>query len=365
MIGVEAGRRSLVARGRGLNPRRQIGGQELAPQGAQQLAVEPAGVLEADFELGRMDVDVDQLGRHLEHEEGDGKAADHQEAAIGLAQRMLQGPVADVPPVEKEILHPVMAAALAGMGHVAGQLHLVLDALDPNQVVGQLAAEALRDPLQPAVVGGQLENLLLVVPQGEMHLRHRQGNANERLGDVAELRHARAQKLPPHGRVEEQVLHLDRRADRAAAGGHAAQRPAAHLDFRPAGAFRRAAPQHQPAHFGDRGQRLAAEAERADAEQVVGLSDFARGVAGQGQRQLLGRDAAAVIDDPHHFQSALAHRNVDARGTRVDGILHQFLDHAGRPFDDLAGGDFVDQGRREEVDGHGGGAWWRGWGLVS
>ena len=142
-------------------------------------------------------------------------------------------------------------------------------------------------------------------------------------------------------------------ADRAAARGHLAHDAAGGFDLRAALALRRAAPQHQPAHFGDRGQGLAAEAQRADAEQIVGLDDFAGGMAGQGQRQFVGRDAAAVIHYPHHLQSALDHRNVNSRGPGIDGVLHQLLDDARRPLDHLAGGDFVDQGLRERADGHG------------
>ena len=61
------------------------------------------------------------------------------------------------------------------------------------------------------------------------------------------------------------------RAHRAAAGRRLRRPPAGDFDLGAAGAFGRAASQHQPAHFGDRGQRLAAKPQRADAKQVVGL----------------------------------------------------------------------------------------------
>ena len=38
------------------------------------------------------------------------------------------------------------------------------------------------------------------------------------------------------------------------------------------------------------------------------------------------------------------------RGASVDGVFEQFLDHAGRPFDDLAGGDLGDDGSRQLQD---------------
>ena len=101
----------------------------------------------------------------------------------------------------------------------------------------------------------------------------RQGDPRERLADVAELGLRGAQELAPHGRVEEQVADLDRRADRAAAGRDVrrARRRRTSIS-RPAGAVGRAAAERQPAHLGDRGQGLAAEAQRADAEQVVGVA---------------------------------------------------------------------------------------------
>ena len=107
---------------------------------------------------------------------------------------------------------------------------------------------------------------------------------------------------------------------------------------------RRAAAKHQPADLADRGQGLAAEPQRADAEQVVGLGELARGVGGDGQRQLFGRDSAAVVRHPHQVQSAVGGGNVDPRGPGIDGVFHQLLDHARRPFDDLAGRDLVDEG---------------------
>ena len=103
----------------------------------------------------------------------------------------------------------------------------------------------------------------------------------------------------------------------------------------------------QLADLGDRGQRLAAKAERADAEQIVGVGDLAGGVAGDGQRQLVGRDAAAVIDDADQLDAPLLDSHVDPRRAGVDGVLQQLLDDAGRPLDHLAGGDLVDDARAE------------------
>src|SRR5207248_6073021 len=48
---------------------------------------------------------------------------------------------------------------------------------------------------------------------------------------------------------------------------------------------------------GDAGQRLAAEAQRADGAEVVGAADLARGVALDGEARILGVHAVAVVFD--------------------------------------------------------------------
>ena len=113
----------------------------------------------------------------------------------------------------------------------------------------------------------------------------------------------------------------------------------------------RAAAEHQPADFGDRGQRLAAEAERADREQVVGRANFARGVTRRGQRQFVRGDAAAVVGHADQFAAALLDRDVDSRRAGIDRVFEQLLHNAGRPLDHLAGGDFVHDARRKLLDG--------------
>ena len=84
------------------------------------------------------------------------------------------------------------------------------------------------------------------------------------LDRMAHLGLRRAQELVPHRRVEEQVAHLDRRADRAADRRDRLRRRRRRLPApRRSSASAVAAADHQPADFGDRCQRFAAEAERA------------------------------------------------------------------------------------------------------
>src|SRR4029079_8196220 len=98
------------------------------------------------------------------------------------------------------------------------------------------------------------------------------------------------------------------------------------------------------------GERFAPEAHRADAEEVVGIRQFARGVASASERQGVRLDPAPVVHDLNAFDAALVEVDFDARTAGVDRILDQFFDHARRPLDHFAGGDLRDHVRRQLAD---------------
>ena len=99
-------------------------------------------------------------------------------------------------------------------------------------------------------------------------------------------------------------------------------------------------------HAGDGRQGLAAKAERVHREQIVGRGQLAGGVIGEGEAHVVGQDAAAVIDDADQVGPALVDVDVDAPAAGIDAVFQQFLDDAGRPFDDLSGGDLRDDRTR-------------------
>ncbi len=153
-----------------------------------------------------------------------------------------------------------------------------------------------------------------------------------------------AQELAPRRRVEVQLLRrrpsCRRRAPRARSAPtvppstsmrHACGLPAA----RDASA--------KPRHRGDRRQRLAAKAERRDRLEVVSGRDLRRRVARHRERQVLARDAAAVVGDADALDAAVLEVDVDLRGAGVERVLEQLLQRRRRPLDDFAGGDLVDE----------------------
>ncbi len=144
-----------------------------------------------------------------------------------------------------------------------------------------------------------------------------------------------------HGRVEEEAADLDGRSDRVATGIHRRCRPRSRSP--PCRAVRGAVADGHAADFGDGGEGLAAEAERGNAEEVVGGNDLAGGVRGDGEPQVVFVHAGIVVDNADQFQPARLDRDVYPGSAGVEPRSPSTLDDARRAFDDLAGGDFVDQ----------------------
>jgi hypothetical protein len=69
-------------------------------------------------------------------------------------------------------------------------------------------------------------------------------------------------------------------------------------------------------------------------------------VAGEGQGQVVGLDAAAVVHNADQLHAALLGVHIDTPAAGVHGVFEQLLDDAGGPLDDLACGDLVDDEQR-------------------
>ena len=84
----------------------------------------------------------------------------------------------------------------------------------------------------------------------------------------------------------------------------------------------------------------------------IAVGDFRGGVALDGEREILGAHAAAVVDDADEPPPALLDGDVDARRAGVERVLDELLHGGGRTLDHLAGGDAVDEKGIETADAH-------------
>ena len=87
--------------------------------------------------------------------------------------------------------------------------------------------------------------------------------------------------------------------------------------------------------------------------EVIDVLDFAGGVGGKGESEIVGMDAAAVVTDADEFAAAVFDVDVDVGRTGIDGVFDDFFDHGGGAFNDFAGGDLVNEAVGQLLDaGH-------------
>ena len=216
-------------------------------------------------------------------------------------------------------------------------------------------AQDIAEPRQPARGAGQRRGpghrraFFAGEREGDIGPRH--GEPPHHFADRFGLGAVGLEEFQPRRRRVKEIADLDagalrqrRRHDRRFRAAFHRQRPGMRL----AGVARGDA---ELRHRADRGQRLAAKAQRADAQQIL-VVELGGGVAVDRERKIAMGHAAAVVGDADPSPAAAIGENVDAAGAGIDGVLDQFLDHARGTFDHLAGGDAVDDLFGELADGH-------------
>lgn len=297
---------------------------------------------EADFDLGRVHVDV-HAGRLKREEQRVGRmAVVVQHVAIGLAQRVLRGLVAHEAAVYVEVLGVATGLGVCGRGDEAAQRQRAGLAVQRDgggdEVLAQQRGHAVLGALRR-----QPPRHLAVVAQQELHLRMRQRDALESGRAVRVLGVFALQEFAPRRGVEIQVHHFHAGAVRMGGRLHRMQGAVYRDDLVGVVGIVRAARQRQPRHGRHAGQTLAAEAQRGDRFQVVQRRDLAGGVAVQRQRQVVGGDAGAVVRHPDQLDAALGQVHADPRRAGVQAVFQHFLQRGGGAFHHLAGGDLVDE----------------------
>ena len=86
----------------------------------------------------------------------------------------------------------------------------------------------------------------------------------------------------------------------------------------------------------DAGQRLAAEAKRRYRLEVASAGDLAGGKALKCQLNLVGGDAATVVDDANVLDAACPYLDGDFGRPGVKRVFRELLDHRCGPLGDLA-----------------------------
>jgi hypothetical protein len=86
---------------------------------------------------------------------------------------------------------------------------------------------------------------------------------------------------------------------------------------------------------------------------VIGVRNLARCVARQREPEFGDGYSAAVIPDSRETHAARFDFDFDTLRARIEAVLDQLLDDGRGAFDDLTGGDLVDEVIVENADRHG------------
>ncbi len=334
-------------------------------QGADQQAADQAGIAEAHLGLGGVHVDVDLARIEGDEQRDDRMAVARQVIRIGGAHHADEEPVAHRPAVDEQILPERVGAgerrqageAVDGDALAARALRsrAVTSGAQLDRVGAEVGAQDVAEPRQPPGRSGQRRRpghrraLLAGEREGDVGPAH--GEAPHHLADRLGLAPVALEEFEPRRRGVEQVAHLDAGAFAERRGldlGLVAAVDGDRPGMRLAGV---AGGDGEPRHRADRGQRLAAEAERADIEEVV-AGQLRGGVALDREREVGAGHAGAVVGDADQPPPAAVGHHLDAGRAGVERVLDELLDHARRALDHLAGGDAVDDAFGELADGH-------------
>jgi hypothetical protein len=324
---------------------RERGGQR-ALQGVKDELVDAARVAKAHFGLGRMHIDIDAGRVEFEEQDVGRVALAVQDVGPGLACGVRQQLVADEAAIDEEVL---LVAPGARIGRQRGEPR---QSQRPGAGVerARMGEELVADDFPRAarkVGAGETALDAAVVAQREGDLGPRQRHAPQHFVAVRVFGRFRLEKFASRRGVVVEIGDLDHRAGGECGGldvgGIAAQTEGMRL--------RRMTTRNRDPRDGcNRGQRLAAKSVAGDAFEVIEAGDLARRMPAQCQRQVVGRDAAAVVGDADQAHAAFFELHVDLRGAGVEAVFQQFLEHRGRALHHLAGRDLADQQVRQRLD---------------
>ena len=291
--------------------------------------------------LGGVDVHIHRRHRQRHRQHTSRELSLHDLVAVPLLQRRREKLGLDVSAVDEEGLHGPGTPAHQGFCDKAGDADAVPPALHRHQAPGKVPAQGGVDGGVRLPVAGGVEGLRSVLDEFEGDVRVGQGQMLHEPCHGGGLGAVLAHELQPGRGVVEEVPHQHGGALRRAHALHLAGHTPFQVQRGPDLGLVLPGKDVRAADGGDGGQGLAPEAQGADLPQVRRGAQLGGGMAQESGGQLPGSDTAAVVRDPDEAHAAPLDLHHHCRGAGVNGVFHQFLDHAGRALHHLAGGDQV------------------------
>ena len=320
-------------------------------QGRNNQATHRVRAAEADLGLARMDVHIDLIGRQIEEQRHHRMAAMGDDVAERHPDSGAQGRVGDRPAIDHQGLRRRGGTRDGRRADVTGQDQPVALPGDFDQ--GGIFPEHRGNPTA-AILCRQVEQHPSLAFEAEGDARGCQCQAVDRGFAGVGLGARRFKEFAPRRGGEEQVANHDAGALGAGAGNRGLHRAAFDTDGGGVIGVGGAGGNFEPGGSTNAGQRLATEAQRVDAQQIVVIDQLGCCVALHGEREVIAGHARTVIGDLNAVHPASYEGDGDAGGAGVDRVFNQFAGGGGGPLDNLTGGDAVDGNLRQQADAAGG-----------
>ena len=303
-----------------------------------------------------MHVYIDEGVRAVDEEAYCRKPPAHQEIGIGAANGTGNQLIAHRAAIDEHELQAGLGAMIGGQACQAPQPECIPAALEVDHIGENLIAEHTRDATSPAAVAFGLARKIDkdTLVRGEAHadMRGGQRQAAHNIGSFSRFGAWRLQEFEPSRHGEKEITNLNDRAVDPRCRGRRTRAPACHLY--PPGVLGRARArgQHQAAHSANRGQRLSAEAQCPDIDQIV-IEEFRGCMALDCESKLVLFHPLAVVADADEAPPAVTEGDINLSRAGIDRVLNQFLDDARGALDHLASGDAVGNALRKSANPHG------------
>ena len=211
-----------------------------------------------------------------------------------------------------------------------------------------------REAFLKGLPGGEAQDFPRPGKEDEARVRVRERQTGEEFLRALLFGCGRFQKFETGGDGGEEVADFDDRSLVQAARPLLGEHAVFHLDEGRIGlgVFRGAESRFhaEAGHGSDARQGFAAESEGTDVPEIVHAGYLAGGVARDGQLQLGGGDAHAVVPDPDKALPAVFQRDLDQCCPGVEAVFHKFFDYARGALHDFTRCDLIAQFGGKEVD---------------
>ena len=318
--------------------------------GVEDGVIDEHAVGETHLELLRVNVHIDDLRIHVDHQHDERELVLHEEGAVAVLDRLHDHRVlheALVHEIELEVAvragdHRLSDKAADGDRRESGEGRALVGAVHGDELVRDIAAVDRVDHVQEGAVAERCEELATVLQVAEGDLRVGQCFFLQDVLNPGRFGLRTFQELPAGRDVFKEIPDDEGRAVGCADLGEILLDTPFDLVVHGHKSARRLRDQLDTGDTGDGGEGLTAEAEGLDTEEVAGIADLRGGMANEGITHILLCDAAAVIRHTDHGDAAVADLDRDGGAASIDGVLEELLHDTERPLDHLARRNLID-----------------------